>query len=519
MSLSTIVRANTYTNGSVADATKVNENEETAYTAINTIIAAINDASGTKASLDARMDVSLNEDGTLKDSITSGGAWINPGFTYVRVADNSFKIVGANHTDIYTEKRRLRLVLNGTTSYTHVTGSVYSLGDTTVTINDSSITSGLTIDSIEHSSVLSGVTNTNLPFDIEADTLDGQHGSYYRSADNINAGTLGLTYIPATLTGKDADTLDTYHAADLIKGNKNRIINGDFNIMQKSTAGPDLWKGSSTTLSRQGHTLGQTSVPDNPTYYLEVSAATTAVFYTRIENVRTFSSEQCPLSFYACSTNGKRMTVKIKQNFGSGGSTEVEAYSGTVSLTTGWTKFTITDTLDSVSGKTIGAGNYLEVYFTAATTGVTDYIYMSHVQLEKGAFASGFEYRPYKTELDMCQRYFERISLSTPGQRAYQTNGWIQTSTSARYITTFRIPKRVPPTSVAFTSNYYGYPQIASGASTYAGNALPSSFTTTEYDTEYTVNTDSTISQPVGSVARMLAPAAYALYLDISAEL
>lgn len=517
MSLSTIVRANTYTNGSVADATKVNENEETAYTAINTIIAAINDASGTKASLDARIDVSLNEDGTLKDSITSGGAWINPGFTYVRVADNSFKIVGADHTDIYTEKRRLRLVLTGTTSYTHVTGSVYSLGDTTVTINDSSITSGLTIDSIEHSSVLSGITNTNLPSDIEADTLDGQHGSYYRSADNINAGTLGLTYIPTTLTGKDADTLDTYHAADLIKGNKNRVINGDFNVMQKSTAGPDLWKGSSTTLTQLFHTVGQTSVPDNPTYYLRAYAAATAVFYTRIEDVSTFASQQCTLSFYAYSTNAKTMTVKLKQNFGSGGSTEVEAYSGTVSLTTGWTKFTITDTLDSISGKTVGAGNYLEVYFTAATTGATDYIYMSHVQLEKGAVASEFEFRPYLTELTLCQRYFERISLPTAGQRAYQTSGWVQTSTSATYITNFRIPKRVTPTSVAFSSG--SYPQIASGASTYAGNALPSIFTSTEYDTEYTVITGNTISQSVGSVARMLSPSNSALYLDISAEL
>lgn len=517
MSLSTIVRANTYTNGSVADATKVNENEETAYTAINTIIAAINDASGTKASLDARMDVSLNEDGTLKDSITSGGAWINPGFTYVRVADNSFKIVGADHTDIYTEKRRLRLVLTGTTSYTHVTGSVYSLGDTTVTINDSSITSGLTIDSIEHSSVLSGVTNTNLPSDIEADTLDGQHGSYYRSADNINAGTLGLTYIPATLTGKDADTLDTYHAADLIKGNKNRIINGDFNVMQKSTAGPDLWKGSSTTLTQQSHTVGQTSVPDNPAYYLRASAATTAVFYTRIEDVRTFASQQCTLSFYAYSTNAKTMTVKLKQNFGSGGSTEVEAYSGTVSLTTGWTKFTITDTLDSISGKTVGAGNYLEVYFTAATTGATDYIYMSHVQLEKGAVASEFEFRPYGTELALCQRYFESWFVAGSGMRMPNTLGWVTSTTQARYITTFRVPKRVTPTTVAFAC--LGYPDITCAAAAYAMNALPTNFTSTIYDTEYTATTGSTISATVGTVARLSAPAAHALYFEVSAEL
>jgi len=41
-----------------------------------------------------------------------------------------------------------------------------------------------------------------------ADQLDGQEGSYYQNASNLNAGTIALARIPATLTGKDADTLD-----------------------------------------------------------------------------------------------------------------------------------------------------------------------------------------------------------------------------------------------------------------------------------------------------------------------
>ena len=43
---------------------------------------------------------------------------------------------------------------------------------------------------------------------LDADLLDGQHGSYYQDADNINAGELALAHIPATLTGKSADQLD-----------------------------------------------------------------------------------------------------------------------------------------------------------------------------------------------------------------------------------------------------------------------------------------------------------------------
>ena len=43
---------------------------------------------------------------------------------------------------------------------------------------------------------------------LDADMLDGQEGSYYRNADNLNAGTVPLARIPTTLTGKDADKLD-----------------------------------------------------------------------------------------------------------------------------------------------------------------------------------------------------------------------------------------------------------------------------------------------------------------------
>lgn len=37
---------------------------------------------------------------------------------------------------------------------------------------------------------------------LDADLLDGQHGSYYQSASNINAGTLSDSYLPSTMVGK-----------------------------------------------------------------------------------------------------------------------------------------------------------------------------------------------------------------------------------------------------------------------------------------------------------------------------
>lgn len=43
---------------------------------------------------------------------------------------------------------------------------------------------------------------------LDADLLDGQQGSYYRNAGNLNAGTISLDRVPTVLIGKDADKLD-----------------------------------------------------------------------------------------------------------------------------------------------------------------------------------------------------------------------------------------------------------------------------------------------------------------------
>jgi hypothetical protein len=60
------------------------------------------------------------------------------------------------------------------------------------------------------------------------------------------------------------------------------------------------------------------------------------------------------------------------------------------------------------------AGNY------ASATGATSVVgtngatfYITGVQLEKGSTATSFDYRPYGTELQLCQRYFNRFGASS----------------------------------------------------------------------------------------------------------
>lgn len=79
------------------------------------------------------------------------------------------------------------------------------------------------------------------------------------------------------------------------------------------------------------------------------------------------------------------------------------------------------------------------------TNGATFYI--TGVQLEKGSTATAFDYRPYGTELQLCQRYFEVIgSVSGGGNYATFGFGTGTLTTIASCIVNWMVPKRTVPT-------------------------------------------------------------------------
>ena len=78
------------------------------------------------------------------------------------------------------------------------------------------------------------------------------------------------------------------------------------------------------------------------------------------------------------------------------------------------------------------------------TNGATFYI--TGVQLEKGSTATSFDYRPYGTELALCQRYYIGVS----GQIAYGYCGGT-TDSFRQLIYTFPVQMRVGPTVTNIT--------------------------------------------------------------------
>ena len=224
-----------------------------------------------------------------------------------------------------------------------------------------------------------------------------------------------------------------------LAGFRNAIINGDFNVWVRGTSftgveyGPDRWflgrTGTTRTTTRQAFTLGQTDVPGEPEFFCRhvvtsvAGASNFAVMAQRIENVRSFAGQQVTLSFWAKADGSKPIAVEFAQNFGTGGSPSAEVTALGVTkptLSTSWQLLTVTVTLPSIAGKTLGSDNnsYLAIgvwmdagsSFNARTStlgqqsGTFDF---SRFQLEPGSAATPFEGRPLGAEISLCERFYQ----------------------------------------------------------------------------------------------------------------
>jgi hypothetical protein len=270
-------------------------------------------------------------------------------------------------------------------------------------------------------------------------TATGIAGTANTALTNANAAV--VTANSATSTA-NAATVIANSALSTVSGlsgvNLNRIINGNFDFWQRGTSftgseyGADRWGhgriGTTHTVTRQSFTLGQTAVPNEPTYFCRTvvtsvaGAGNISQLFQRVEDVRTFAGKQVTVSFWAKVDATKNISIELIQYFGTGGSPSAEVTSigvTKVSVGTSWQKVTVTTTLPSISGKTLGTdGNHqtaLNIYFDAGSdfnartdslgqqSGTFD---IAQVQLEPGAAATPFEQRSIGTELALCQRYF-----------------------------------------------------------------------------------------------------------------
>ena len=280
--------------------------------------------------------------------------------------------------------------------------------------------------------------------------------------------------------------------------NRNKIINGNFDVWQRGTSfsasgyGADRWRsyytgGTTTAYTRQEFTLGQTDVPNNPRYYTRLvvtsdsSADSRASFNQKIESVRTFAGQTVTVSFWAKADASKDLLVELLQYFGTGGSPSsfVIATPQKFAISSTWTKYTKTFSLPSITGKTLGTdGNdYLDLAFwidagsdynsrTLSLGNQSGTFEFAQVQVEEGSKATDFEHKSIGQTTRECQRYYvNRIEIGATG---YATSS----GQTARCLTSvvFPVSMRAIPTVTTSTSSVgnvsaVGPAQLVSGES------------------------------------------------------
>jgi hypothetical protein len=287
-------------------------------------------------------------------------------------------------------------------------------------------------------------------------------------------------------------------------GFKNRLINGAMLIAQRGTTptSTNLWYpadrfrlavSNSSKVNLSQSTTAPTGFVNS---ILATSLATTTVgageayeVSQQIEGYNiadlgwgTASAKTVTLSFWVRSS----LTGTFGGTFENSGNTRAYPFSYTISVANTWEQKTIT-----VAGDTSGtwltdnsrgiiirwslgtgstylntanawvAGEYYSVTGETklvATNGATWYI--TGTQLEVGSTATSFDYRPYGTELQLCQRYFWRMSGVSGGNNTF-ASAMVYASTDVRAVLTNPVLMRTS-VSVSITGTNYGYSNAGS---------------------------------------------------------
>jgi len=269
-------------------------------------------------------------------------------------------------------------------------------------------------------------------------------------------GTTGVTFNDASLQGAAASPF----------GLKNRIINGDMVVSQRFGTSSisaygytlDRWvvDGSQATRFTTQQNAGSVTPPAGFTNYLGITstAATSLgagdyfVINQSIEGLNVADlgwgaagAATVTISFWVRSS----LTGTFGGALRNGSANRSYPFSYTISAANTWTKINITipgdtsgtwltNNLTAIilsfsigTGSTFSgtAGAWAGSNFVSATGAVSVVgtngatFYITGVQLERNTTATPFEWIPYTTELQLCQRYFYRVNNAVSGGAAY----------------------------------------------------------------------------------------------------
>lgn len=235
---------------------------------------------------------------------------------------------------------------------------------------------------------------------------------------------------------------------------RNRIINGDMRIDQRNAGASksinnttaytvDRWYVNFTGGTGTSQRVAGSSTFSNALRLTGGAGVSSGFFGQKIESVNISDCVSSTVTYKIRASSSVLTSLSWYARYPNA----ADNYSGITNIANGTIGITSTPTDYSFQiALPAGAANGLEVYFTfgAFTSGTLD---ITGVQLEAGSVATPFERRPYGTELQLCQRYFEKATLTYRGSAFNQAGVgycmWL-----------YKVTKRSSPT-VAYVSSYY----------------------------------------------------------------
>jgi hypothetical protein len=327
---------------------------------------------------------------------------------------------------------------------------------------------------------------------------------------------LSVNTITNAAGGNTAQINGMTPTADSLQGFRNRIINGDMRIDQRN-AGASVTPSTNTyTFDRWFATLSQASKfsvqqnagavtpPSGFTNYLGVTSTSAySVGAAETFNIRqavegfnsgdfrwgTAGAQTITISFWVRSSLTGTFGGSL---FNSGGS-RAYAFSYAITSANTWEQKTITVAGDTsgtwladnntgvwlnfclgAGSSALGTAGVWGSTFLAGATGATSVVgtsgatfYITGVQLEAGSVATPFERRPYSTELQLAQRYFEFGGPYETSDTAASAFGKVSIvyPVQKRTTPTLAITITAGSTGSVLLSHQYGFTYINPGAS------------------------------------------------------
>jgi len=310
------------------------------------------------------------------------------------------------------------------------------------------------------------------------DVVDAVKKVYNETTDTL----LKASAAEVTTGTDDAKIVTPLSAAPYGNSSLSRqaIINGNFDVWQRGTsftgASPyysaDRWQAYRSGFAAGATFSRQTASLNGSQYCLRASRDSGGSGTGEIQiayAIETNDSvklrgKKLTLSFYArkganFSATSDALPVSIQSGTGTdqsittGFTGDTSIGSTTATLTTSWTKFTVTTT--AVVGDTINEIGIKIYYAPTGTAGAADYFEITQVQLCAGDVALPFQPKSYTQELIDCQRYTVDMLGGSALANIIVATGECNSTTRVYSSIQFPVTMRVAPTLVAGTASNF----------------------------------------------------------------